>query len=38
MDYCTQSEDEEKTAFRTHMGHYEFHVIPFSLKNAQATF
>jgi hypothetical protein len=31
-------EDIEKTAFRTHHGHYEFRVMSFSLTNAPATF
>uniref|UniRef100_A0A8R7TKE7 Reverse transcriptase domain-containing protein n=1 Tax=Triticum urartu TaxID=4572 RepID=A0A8R7TKE7_TRIUA len=33
-----RQEDEHKTAFKTHIGHYQFRVMPYGLAYAPATF
>lgn len=33
-----REEDEPKTAFKNHHGHFKFRVMPFGLTNAPATF
>jgi hypothetical protein len=35
---CMHPDDIEKTAFRTHHGHFDFLVMPFGLSNVPATF
>lgn len=33
-----KEEDEEKTAFKTHQGHYQFRVLPYGVTGGPATF